>query len=41
MIWYSKKLIEIAKQNTQASPSTWHKIMNPLCSICAAEQVRK
>lgn len=38
---FSKELIEIFKQNAFMSPSTWHKIMNPLCGPCLAERGRQ
>jgi len=34
MKFYSKKIIKLLKKNTQLSPSTWHKIMNPFCTQC-------
>ena len=40
-IYFSKKLIEVAKKNTAMSPSTWHKIMNPFCGPCLYERGKK
>lgn len=39
IIYYSKEFIDaLKKQMEEISPSTWHKMMYPMCGQCMAEK---
>ena len=37
-IYYDKEAIEKLKESFQLSPSTLHKMLNPMCGQCLAEK---
>lgn len=37
-VYFSPELLTLLRKNTQMSPATWHKVMNPLCPRCLRER---
>jgi hypothetical protein len=34
VVFYDKSFVAALARDMKMSPSTWHKVMNPLCGIC-------